>query len=102
MYWVKGKYSYAAVLVALTLFLVAGSGSENFDMAKWRAINVVWGCLLTIICSRLFFPSRAILHFQLLVTDLLHLCANYYLIHARCLQGSAPKRDYNLKLLNKI
>lgn len=101
IYCVNGKYSYAAVLVGLTLFLVAGSGSEDFDMAKWRAINVIWGCLLTIICSRLFFPSRALIHFQLLVSELLLLCADYYILHARNLHNTSTKMEYNLKSLNK-
>lgn len=100
MYSVKGKHSYAAVLVALTLFLVAGAGTKDIDVAQWRALNVIWGCLLTIVCSRLFFPSRALVHFQLLVTELLQMCGDYYLVHSQGLHGDCPANEYNLKLLS--
>ncbi|MCW8994565.1 MAG: FUSC family protein [Psychromonas sp.] len=100
MYAVKGKYSYAAVLVALTLFLVAGPDSSEIEVAQWRAINVIWGSLLSIACSRLFFPSRALVHFQLLVTEFLQLCADYYLMHNRDLNNNNQLTDYNLKILS--
>ncbi|WP_019614943.1 FUSC family protein [Psychromonas ossibalaenae] len=101
MYAVVGKYSYAAVLVALTLFLVAGpGGADNIVVAEWRAINVVWATLLTILCSRLFFPSRALVHFQLLVTEFLLLSSDYYLLHNKGLNSDNGAADYNLKLLS--
>ena len=97
---VKGKHSYAAVLVALTLFLVAGAGSGNIQVAEWRAFNVIWGSLLTMICSRLFFPSKAKVHFQLLVTELLQQCGDYYLMHSRDLNTELSLSDYNIKGLS--
>ncbi|MFT6984805.1 MAG: hypothetical protein ACJAT7_000606 [Psychromonas sp.] len=100
MYAVKGKHSYAAVLVALTLFLVAGGGGGDIAVAEWRAINVIWGSVLSIICSRLFFPSRALIHFQLLVTEFLQLSSDYYLMHSKHLHSSVQISDYNLKLLS--
>lgn len=95
----NGKYSYATLLVALTLFLVAGAGSGNFEVAEWRAIHVIWGSLLSIVCSRLLFPSRALIYFQLLVVEQLQLCSDYYLIHCKCLNKCPKTTDYNLKLL---
>lgn len=100
MYAVKGKHSYAAVLVALTLFLVAGGGSGELAVAEWRAINVIWGSLLSIICSRLFFPSRALIHFQLLVSEFLQLSSDYYLMHSKYLHSNVQISDYNLKFLS--
>ncbi|MFT6928061.1 MAG: uncharacterized membrane protein YgaE (UPF0421/DUF939 family) [Psychromonas sp.] len=100
MYAVKGKYSYAAVLVALTLFLVAGGGSGDIAVAEWRAINVIWGSLLSIICSRLFFPSRALIHFQLLVTEFLQLSSDYYLMHNKYLHSNVQLNDHSIKFLS--
>lgn len=99
MYAVKGKHSYAAVLVALTLFLVAG-GNGDIAVAEWRAINVIWGSLLSIICSRLFFPSRALIYFQLLVTEFLQLSSDYYLMHSKYLHSNVQLNDSNIKLLS--
>ena len=97
---VKGKNSYAAVLVALTLFLVAGAGSGNIQVAEWRAFNVIWGSLLTMVCSRLFFPSKAIVSFQLLVTEFLQQCGDYYLQHSKDLNSTLTISDYDIKGLS--
>ncbi len=42
MYFTQEKYSYAAVMVAITVVIVAGGGPADFDAAKWRIINVAW------------------------------------------------------------
>ncbi len=100
MYAVKGKNSYAAVLVALTLFLVAGSGGEDAGVATWRAVNVIWGSTLSIICSRYLFPSRALIHFQLLVIEFLELCSENYLMHIKSIHGDEQTNKYSLKQLS--
>jgi len=101
MFFATGKHSYAAILVGITLVLVAGTGPSDLEVAEWRAVNVVLGTLLTYLCSRLFFPSRALVHFQMLISEFLQLSSDYYLLHSQELADDDAHMEYNMKLLSQ-
>ncbi|MCK5819743.1 MAG: FUSC family protein [Psychromonas sp.] len=78
---VVGRHSYTAIMAGVTLIIVATAGIGNEDIALWRAVNVIWGSLLSMVCIRLFFPSNAFIQYQLLIAEFLQIIADYYLIH---------------------
>jgi hypothetical protein len=99
MSMVIGRYSYVAVVAGLTLVIVA-IGTGDIAAAQWRAVNVIAGSVLSILCSQLFFPSRAFVHYQLLVVDFFQIIGDYYLMHNKRLQGHDETIDYNFKVLH--
>ena len=95
MYFTIGKFSYGAVLIGITLTLVAASGPGDLSVALWRTVNVLWGAILSMLCSRFLFPARATKHFQLLSSQFLTQFSKVYQAHNKqvCL-----KSEGNLKV----
>ncbi|WP_064608069.1 FUSC family protein [Photobacterium sp. J15] len=100
MYFAHGRHSYAAILVGITLVLVAGTGPGDLEVAEWRTLNVILGTVINYACGRLFFPSRAMVHFQMLVSEFLQLSSDYYLLHSQELASDDEHMEYNMKLLS--
>ncbi|ENX3944861.1 FUSC family protein [Photobacterium damselae] len=81
MYYTQEKYSYAALVTAITIAIVAGGGPEDFHAAMWRTINVLWAGMTALICSLYVFPSRATNHFLDLVSQFMDQSSQYYHQH---------------------
>ncbi|MGL4473195.1 MAG: FUSC family protein [Shewanella sp.] len=81
IYFTRGKYSYAMLLCALTITLVATAGPGNLDVAWQRTFNVIWGALLAMLASRMLFPIRALHHFHVLNAEILQSAAKAYQAH---------------------
>ncbi|MGF1725267.1 FUSC family protein [Photobacterium nomapromontoriensis] len=81
MYYTQEKYTYAALIVAVTLVVVAGGGPEDFDAAIWRVLNVLWAGILTILASLYIFPTRATSQFTYLLNQFLQESCLYYHRH---------------------
>ncbi len=103
MMQVIGPNSYAAVMAGVTLIIVATAGIGNVDVAVWRAVNVILGSLLSMVCSRLFFPSRAFIHYQVLIATFLEAVGDYYLIHTKKILGNEQPIHNNFdKLIENL
>ncbi|MBV7314406.1 FUSC family protein [Shewanella sp. NIFS-20-20] len=81
IYFTRSRYSYAMLLCALTLTLVATAGPGNLYVAWERTINVIWGALLAMVTSRVLFPIRAFQHFHILNAELIDSAARIYQAH---------------------
>jgi uncharacterized membrane protein YccC len=83
--------------------IVATAGIGNVDVAVWRAVNVILGSLLSMVCSRLFFPSRAFIHYQVLIATFLEAVGDYYLIHTKKILGNEQPIHNNFdKLIENL
>ncbi len=102
MYFTIGKYSYGAVLIGITLTLVAASGPGDLSVALWRTVNVIWGAILSMICSRYLFPARAQKHFQLLCSDFLETFTRIYQTHNSQLRDQTPYEALSVDELQGI
>lgn len=102
MYFTIGKYSYGAVLVGITLTLVAASGPGDLSVALWRTVNVIWGAILSMLCSQYLFPARAQKHFQLLSAEFLGTFTELYQSHNTQLREQKPFEDVSLVKLQSI
>ena len=72
-----GKGEYLALLVGLTMVIVAGLGNEPVEAALWRGFNVLAGSLLGLAAAGLF-PLRAIDSWRFLLADNLREAAALY------------------------
>ncbi|MEI8609549.1 FUSC family protein [Enterovibrio norvegicus] len=81
MYFTQEKYAYAALMVAITIVVVAGGGPADFDAATWRILNVVWAAVFSVLSSVFIFPSRATTHFLYMLEQFLQQSAKYYHQH---------------------
>lgn len=98
---VVGRHSYTAIMAGVTLIIVATAGIGNEDVALWRAVNVIWGSLLSMVCIRLFFPSNAFIQYQLLIAEFLQIIADYYLIHNSKLLANEKPIKYRFDKLRE-
>ncbi|MDH0341146.1 FUSC family protein [Chromobacterium haemolyticum] len=72
-----GKGEYLALLVGLTMVIVAGLGNEPLEAALWRSFNVLAGSVLGLVAAGLF-PLRAIDSWRFLLADNLREAATLY------------------------
>ena len=80
-YFFWSRYSYAAILAAVTLAIVSDVAIGDLSALEWRVFNVILGTSIIWVCSRFVFPERALNHFQVMVSEFLQLIADYYLLH---------------------
>ncbi|GAD30006.1 conserved hypothetical protein [Photobacterium leiognathi lrivu.4.1] len=81
IFFTQGKYSYASLVVAITIVVVAGGGPEDLHAAVWRTINVFWAAVVAICCSLFIFPARATDHYLDYTHNFIKLCCDYYHKH---------------------
>ncbi|GLT19755.1 hypothetical protein GCM10007938_35380 [Vibrio zhanjiangensis] len=100
-YFFWSRYSYAAILAAVTLAIVSDVQLGDLSVTEWRVFNVILGTSIIWFCSRFVFPERALSHFQLMISEFLQLVADYYLLHLFDSQDKHEKVDLNIDLLSQ-
>ncbi|MBD1575259.1 MULTISPECIES: FUSC family protein [Vibrio] len=67
-YLALGKRPYAGLLIGITLAVVLGAHSGEFEQALWRSGDVIFGSAFALLCCSIF-PQRAFIHWRLNVSE---------------------------------
>ncbi|CAG37597.1 FUSC family protein [Desulfotalea psychrophila] len=81
IYFAQKKYPHAAVIVALTIVIIAGAGPYDLSSALWRTFNIFWSALISLACAFWLLPSRAIYHYFDSIKSFLSACLDVYCEH---------------------
>ncbi|MCW4153372.1 FUSC family protein [Halomonas sp. 18H] len=85
------RYGYGGLMFAITLLLVVGDGSRDFELALWRSFDVVLGTLIGIAVTILVLPHKATDMLRFMLADNVDRMAQ--LFHAHTSATSAPDMD---------
>jgi uncharacterized membrane protein YccC len=99
-YHAIGKAGYTAVMIGISLVIVAGVGDGTVTEALWRTGNVALGSMIGMGAATLF-PQRALNHWRFLLADNLREAAFLYSRIARRLpiDSETALRRFNTRII---
>ncbi|MDR9440802.1 MAG: FUSC family protein [Halomonas sp.] len=91
--WVtfSNRHGYSGLMFAISLLLVIGDGTQQLDIALWRAFDVLLGTLVGITVTVLVLPQKATDMLRFMLADNLDRMARLY--HAHTSATAAPDID---------
>ncbi|QFU01950.1 Inner membrane protein YeeA [Halomonas sp. THAF5a] len=75
------RHGYSGLMFAISLLLVIGGGQAEFELAVWRAVDVLLGTLVGIAITVLVLPQKATDMLRFMLADNLDRMARLYHAH---------------------
>ncbi|MFM2482105.1 FUSC family protein [Celerinatantimonas sp. YJH-8] len=101
-YLALGKRPYMALLIGITLAVVAGAAPGDIHTALWRSGDVILGALFALLFASIY-PQRGFIHWRLQMSDALSALGKIYSAYTSINVIERPNLSEKLQLeLNRV